>query len=770
MFLLDRLTYFGRRAKVFVAKGLAYHYTYGRWRLNRCLGQTSAESTTLNDQAFLSQLDLEKPGLSQVKKAVVEGNYSDAKVNIATYFQTRTNPRFFFEPENIEQSISLIASAQKEATIRAADEMCQNIFHFRQVGPVEFKDGIDWTYCPRGNTDWTWDLNRHAYFETLGRAYWYTGDERYAQKFQELLLDWLANNPVGVNQPNWASVFEVAFRVNTWIWAFHYFRSSAVFDHKTCLAFLKGLLAHGYYLDTNIELHVQNNHLLLEAKALAMLGLLFPEFRRAERWRQRGLNILYEQIRAQVCPDGVHGERAIHYHRAIAGELLELLVLLENNDVSIPVEIVEAFGRMVEFELWITKPNGLMPLFGDSALEDTHLRFSAASAGPAFLGRSDLGSVAPPLDDASIWLLGARRVKQYLDMSVTDLRLDSRAFPEGGYFVMRSGRGPEAAYLAFDCGPFGYKPTPNHGHADALSLELYAFGQTLLVDPGVYSTHLGQDWRNFFRGSRAHNTVVVDDQNQSILLDTRRVYCPAQCVLYQWISSDFFDFVDGSHNGYERFSEPITHRRQVLFVKPEYWVVIDLLQGRGKHCFDLYFHLMPGVDTHLDLQSKSLRAGNGTEPGLIIAPLATSGLQADIISGDTSPIQGWVSFFSGEKRPAPTLRYRQEAVAPVQFCTVLCPHPAGENGSVTVSALNLEVEGRLPTDESRLTGLRIETDMHIDHLIVDRGPVGIKVFAGYETDAQLMYVRHKKEDNDLVKVMMRGGHRLLFQGQSLLRK
>lgn len=742
MFGVAKLTYFGRKTWIFAAKGPAYHYAYGRWRLNNWLQKVFVRSHSPDVATLLTEIDLTRSGLIEVNKAVAEANNESALSRLMAYFRTRRTPMFFFDQEGMEKSISLIDRDQREASIHVADEICQDIFRFRRVGPVRFKDGIDWTYRPHGNTDWTWDLSRHTYFEALGRAYWYTGDERYAQKFRDLLLDWLANNPAGVNQPNWASVLEVAFRVNTWIWAFYYFRSSATFDDKTCVALLKGLLAHGRYLDANLELHVRNNHLLLEAKALAMLGLLFPEFKRAEKWRRRGLRILCQQVEKQVCPDGVHGERSTFYHRVIAGELLELLVLLDTNGISIPPEIAETLDLMVEFELWITKPDGLVPLFGDSALEDTCLRFSAIRAGPAFLGRSDLKSVAPPLDEASIWLLGPKRVKQYLDLPATELRLNSRAFPRGGYFVMRQGQSTESAYLAFDCGPFGYKPAPSHGHADALSFELHAHGQTLLVDPGVYSTYLGQDWRNFFRSSRAHNTVVIDGQDQSVLMDSWRVYRPAQTVLHRWISNDRFDFVDGSHNGYERLSAPITHRRQVFFAKPEYWVVVDTMTGEGEHCFSLCFHLGPGLEPVLDSTTGTLCTTNGSMASLAIVPLAMAGMEARIVQGQTDPIQGWVSFFSGEKQEAPVLCYRYRGAVPVQLCTLLYPAPPGQTASLAISSLVVTTDdGRCSGDES-LTGLEIHVDSRIDYLVLDRrNSDAHKLFAGYKRDGPAIYVR-----------------------------
>lgn len=733
-----KITRIGQLAYLFAARGPAYHYAYGRWRALTWLQRAAGRSFAVDDAALARGLNLKS-------------------ADLATHFQTRVEPKFFFDASDRGAIEALIRDEDKAATIRIADEVCHNVFNFRGAGPIAFTTGIDWMHRPQGNIDWMWDLNRHAYFETLGRAYWYTGDERYARKFRHLLLDWLACNPADIDQPNWGSVFEVAFRICAWVWAFHYFRSSPAFDDEVCRAFLKGLLAHGRYLAFNIELHVPNNHLLLEARALVVLGILFPEFKEAARWRRRGLEILYREVRAQVCPDGVHGERSSHYHRVIAGDLLELLVLMANNDLPLDRDLVAAFSRMVEFELWLTKPDGSIPLLGDATLADTHLRFSAASDGPIFLNRTDLANVAPPPGESSVWLLGPKRIASR-PASTPKASLTSRAFPHGGYFVMRA----ESSYLIFDCGPFGYKPMPNHGHADALSFDLYAGGRTLLVDPGVYSTSLGSDWRNFFRGTRAHNTLTVDGLDQSTLIDTRRVYRPAVSTLYRWIAGDQFDFVDGSHNGYTRLPDPIVHRRQIFFVKPEYWIVIDVLTGRGRHRFDAYFHLMPDAASGLDAGSKALWAN-----GIGIIPLDSSELQAEIVAGSTDPIQGWVSFYSGEKQAAPVLRYTREGGVPLEFCTVLYPNVAGENRSVAVTALPVSVDGR-SADAARLTGLRIEVGAHVDYLVIDRGLAGTnKSFAGYETDAQIVYARHERDGLRQIKTVACDGSRLTFEGQSL---
>jgi hypothetical protein len=153
----------------------------------------------------------------------------------------------------------------------------------------------------------------------------------------------------------------------------------------------------------------------------------------------------------------------------------------------------------------------------------------------------------------------------------------------------------------------------------------------------------------------------------------------------------------------------------------------------------------------------------------MIAPLAPHEWQPEVIVGATAPIQGWVSFFSGEKQPAPTLCYHQQAVVPLQFCTVLYPYQGSKQQvQLNVAPLMVEVQGRLSA-RSELTGLRLETATHVDYLVIDRGVTGTrKAFGNFETDAQLSYIRCQKEDQQPVIAVVRGGNQLLFKGRSLL--
>jgi uncharacterized heparinase superfamily protein len=737
-----------RRARAVMAKRPQHLLRLGQWygaQLVQRAGHTWAPAG-LTSQAFLAQLEL-----PDAQQAVQAHDGPAARRAAAEHFRRRVQPRFCFDPQRVPELAQAVPPEARAAAIAQADDVLRLTFRFRGESPVTFEGAVDWFYCPPHNLDWSWELNRHAYFVSLGQAYAYTGEARYVQSFRALMLDWLKRNPPAVGAPNWSSVLEVGYRLNAWVWAYHY--CLPALDDEALLACLRGLWLHGRFLAANLEYPVANNHLWLESKALALIGLILPEAREARAWRREGLRVLWQQIRQQVRPDGVHSEQASMYHQIVASELLELLVLLDNNRLAAPPDIRERFIAMLTFEQALTKPNGEIPLLGDSALADSYHRFSATAGGAAWLGRPELstGPRQAALETATWWLLGPERA-QRLRAAPRSVPV-SQAFQAGGYYVMRGGGEQDPAYLVFDCGPFGDPTEPGHGHADALSFELYASGRTLILDPGVYSYHRGSDWRNFFRGTAAHNTVVVDGANQSELVGQWHVLRPAQASVQAWVTAPQFDFIEGTHDGYRRLREPVTHRRQIFFVKPDYWVVVDWLEGVGHHTFDLYFHLASEAEVVVD--AGTVRADYAGQAGLLVCSVPAD--QAQIVVGSLDPIQGWVSRYSGEKQPAPTVRYSRSVAAPTRFCTVLYPFRAGPATAVKVASLPVHEAGRA-ADERAVFGLTIATESWTDYLVVDsRDRPALKAFAHLHGDGQVIYARCRPGTCSPEREFVRGG-------------
>ncbi len=691
------------RASTFLAKGPRYIGSYAAWRVRRLLRSCFAGAPRW---PAVEELRAAVPAPGSAGESF-PGDAGRFEASLRAHYASRAAPRPLCDWSRRGRVAALVPEAARSRTIAKADAIVKRRFQYRGV-EARFTGAVDWAHRAAGNLDWTWDLNRHHFFVVLGRAYGYTADERYARAFVDLLTEWMAANPPGVNQPAWRSVFEAGVRVANWCWAHALFLRSPSLDDRSHLEILRGILGIARFLHAQLERHAWNNHLLLEAKALAMVGALYPELPGAADWKREGIRHLETELERQVLLDGVHSERSSLYLAIISSEILEHLVVLQlegrgERDPHYCRALVKLAG-MALFQAAITRADGTMPLLGDSSRTDEHMRFDAPLGARVLLGAQGIPS-PPRADEGLIWLLAALGLEDTLernDGAAPARGRSSRAFRDGGYFVLESDSGAEPLHLVFDCGPFGDPIVPGHGHADALSIDLAAGKSHLIVDPGMYSAHLGERWRNGFRGTAAHNTVVVDGKDQSLLSGLRRVYRPARARLIEWASCGAFDVVAGMHLGYTRLDRPVTHRREIFFRKPHYWLVVDRLDGRGHHGYELLFHLCPGAAPVVVVGSACVTARGTNGAGLAILPVGVQGLSVDVIEGlegiedsrggaGEAP-QGWVAFESGVKAAAPVVRHRREGSPPVRFATVLFPLLPGGAVCPEIEALAAQVE------------------------------------------------------------------------------
>jgi len=226
-----------------------------------------------------------------------------------------------------------------------------------------------------GDPKVVWELNRHAHFVTLGQAYWLTSDERFAAGFVDQVSAWIDANPVGMGI-NWASSLEVAFRSIAWLWALGLCVDSGEVTPDFFARLLKSLIEHGRHIERYLSYYFSpNTHLTGEALALFYLGLALPEMSRAEGWRNLGLQILLDQATKQAREDGVYFEQSSHYHRYTTDFYTHLFALTRANDNMTHCEMEAMLRRnlegMLDHLMWITRPDGSSPLFGD---DDTELQ------------------------------------------------------------------------------------------------------------------------------------------------------------------------------------------------------------------------------------------------------------------------------------------------------------------------------------------------------------------------------------------------------------
>ncbi len=555
------------------------------------------------------------------------------------------------------------------------DPLTGNIWPKAFWAAVDIRDGKT-----VGGVKWVRELNRHHHFVTLGKAYWLSGEERFAELLCNQFSTWIEQNPplIGVN---WTSALGNAIRVINWIWALQFIYQSPSLSEELFGRIISALVAQVAFISHHLSKYSSaNNHLIGEAAGLAFVGLTMPWLHHAKSWQKQGMAILTEEIEKQIYPDGVMAEQAINY---LAFDLDFYLLVWQTavqQNLPIPAIWQERLEAACNFIGHIMDESGGVPAIGDSddgrvlALDDHPKanRFQSILATAAvLLKRPDFKALAGELDEKSYWLLGESGRITFESLAKKPPQLNSRAFKDGGYYVMRQGN----RHLLFDCGPLGYLSLAAHGHADTLSLLLTIGGQPILVDPGTYAYREEGDWRRFFRGTSAHNTIVIDSFDQSEMQGDFLWGRQAKTRILNWQTNDKFDLCTAEHDGYLPLK--VTHRRSILFYKPDWILVKDFLDGEGSHQIEQNWHfpkqaqvvkMAEHIMSNASISKIFEVKGNKRVIQILTNYIPT--LMDNVLEGQTNPIQGWISKQYGHKVPAPVLSVAGNCKLPLNITSL----------------------------------------------------------------------------------------------------
>ena len=626
---------------------------------------------------------------------------------VLEYLRRQIKTSFFRAFANREATVNELRrvwpNAEREI-IERANQIVAGRFDLLGFKQLFFGDPIDWHLEPIaqkrsplvhwsqvdylesslvGDKKIIWELNRHQYFVTLGQAYWLTGDERYARTFVAHVESWMAANPpkLGIN---WASSLEVSFRTISWLWALAYFADSPSVTDRFLLAMLKFLYLAGLHIENYLSTYfAPNTHLTGEALGLFYLGTLLRDLRVSERWRHTGRRILLSCLSLQLRADGVYFEQSSYYHRYTTDFYLHFWILSQRNNETPPPK--EKLSQLLDHLLYITRPDGTSPLFGDDdggrlVMLDRRAPndFRAAlSTGAVLLNRGDYKYVAAPVAEETLWLLGPESIEGFAVLAAEEPQQRSAAFRDSGYYVMRDGWESTSNYLLFDCGPHGALINA-HSHADCLSFEAAVGGRLVLQDPGTYTYTGSGELRDLFRGSSSHNTLTIDHEPQSLPDGPFTWRTVANCASDVWLSRDRFDFVSGRHDGYQRLPKPATPVRSILFLKHDYWIIRDQVLSSGEHDLNLWFHFAPTVNAEVAGGKVICEADPETGFDLVIFGAKGRWKRED----------GWISECYGQRGRAPVCVYETKSRGSAEIITFMLPR----RGS-SFQARELEAKG-----------------------------------------------------------------------------
>jgi uncharacterized heparinase superfamily protein len=682
------------RGKLKKLRGKSLHEirVRGRQELAKIGERLFSSSAEMNDDALLKRIS------PSSRNGSAEGTTALILDRIRGFVSGSSSPRQTFFPalayrDEIVGVMERRFPGERMKLIEKADRAVDGKFDLLGIEGVSFGDPIDWRLEPvsgkrtgldhwseidyldvniAGDKKVTWELNRHAHFVTLGQAYWLTGDEKYAESFVAQASSWMDANPPS-RGINWASSLEVAFRAIAWLWALHLFIGSPRLTSRFTLRLLKQIAAHGRHINSYLSHYFSaNTHLTGEALGLFYLGTALPEFREAAAWRETGQKILLEQMPKHVRPDGVYFEQSSYYQRYTADFYIHYLTLSRASGAALPLEVEERLASLIDHLMWITRPDGTSPLFGDddggrlitlSARESNDWRDTVAAAAAIF-NRADWKFVAGEAKPEMLWTAGPAALKRYDAIEARPPVETSRAFAEGGYYVMRDGWSRDSSYVLIDCGPHG-SSSCGHAHADALAFEFAANGKTWLIDPGTYTYTGDAQMRDLFRSTHAHNTVTVDDQSQSVPSGPFAWQHIAVASAKKFASQTDFDYFEGSHNGYERLTDPVMYTRSVRFVKKEtgpHLIVKDHFRARQQHLYAIRYHFPAGYSAEARGSQVIASSDDGEQLKIEVRGTVPPSARIEM---------GWVSTAYGRREPAPVAVFEMTGSGEQEFLSLI---------------------------------------------------------------------------------------------------
>ncbi|MGR3318021.1 MAG: heparinase II/III domain-containing protein, partial [Candidatus Anammoxibacter sp.] len=676
------------------------------------------------------------------------------------------NFRFFIGNEIIKRETNVFDDSQyydiDDLKTRVAPIIKNKEFCFLNKS-VTFQNGIEWQSNELERL-WLYNLHYFDYAFDLGVVNLVENDSDCFKSFRSLVVDWIDKNRRIGYGCGWEP-YPVSLRIVNWIYAYNLFVDEMGKDAEFNIMFLKSIAIQTEFLSNNIERHVCGNHLVRNGKALFLAGFFFRG-EHAAKWKAKGENILINEAEVQILDDGGHFEGSPMYHLIVLQDYLEMFILSKRNNITFTVE--EKLKKMLVFLVNIIHPDNQIPLFNDSAFGIAKEPEEICFVGTWFLdGLSDYddlckttlytflltGKLGLRIADCGLrdseggrqkavdrWQRTENRKQEVETESLSDCQNKNLVtsnpqlatlFEDSGFCVIRSKENDR--FMVISCKAPSPDYLPGHSHADMLSYELSLGCNRFIIDSGVNNYSEGK-WRDYFRSTRAHNTITVNGTDQSELWGTfgvaRRAELQAmrlqamrlQTMRLQTMRLDSVNdnavFFESRLKGFPEL-DAICHQRSIYFIDNLFWLIFDTIKSG---CADLqsykvesFIHVHP--DRLVEFVKSDDNAHNiiikGEKERLYVCPVQFSanlnndGLtQLEIISEDEKVIQGWYAPEFGRRVKNNVITIGREGTLPMHVGYVLFP---SNKDSCTVSALCKTVSTGGSSIENNILDMEIVT-------------------------------------------------------------
>ncbi|TWT61742.1 heparinase II/III family protein [Rubinisphaera italica] len=447
----------------------------------RTISIDDAEAWMSAEEFVMANLNYDHPTMTDVKAARDAGDMEQAKARLIDYFRTRQSPT----GPDYDREMARATSHGKEANWReVSDNAIDGIyaklswFHgFSNPGELCRNNGL-----PRWDRDPGF-LTRHYHWVVMTHAWNRTGEEKYAKRLAEEVIDYVQQEPtVFYNNPNLGGQLDVidGSVINehmlwtgnigrrlelTWWQMFEVMRKSEAFSDEAIFHYLDGVIRQCRLLTNPTIFQEWDDSGFHGAMALTKSSMLFEMCDEAPLWSRIGWERINKVMDVQFHPDGSHVSLSSGYAWATIKGLEDFYLYVKKSGGTVPKKMEQLISEMYYHPLALTRPD-----FGNVDLNDggwspiTHLANEAYEIFPERL-------------DYQFFATGGKEGESP--------KSPSMYFPNAGHYVFRTGWGSDEKYLFFGAGPWG----ASHGKMDALNIYA-AYGPHLLLQNagrGAYS-------------------------------------------------------------------------------------------------------------------------------------------------------------------------------------------------------------------------------------------------------------------------------------------
>lgn len=460
--------------------------------------------------------------------------------------------------------------------------------------------------------------------EAMGRAWWASGDTKYAKAYQQLYLRTATGDLF-----NWGPFAGGQARKE--FYAHFLMQDCPAYTNDGRIAVLDHLLelnrkalpehtANWKLLDLGPEGH---NWYIHGIDSLPYLATMFPEIEQSDYQLKMSWSILQEHLRGNYHRDGGSRECTPGYNAGTVRSLWTMLAMMRHNQHEGSIRPSAAFEsnllRATHFLIKLMTPVGGVPAFGDSgdtAGAQVHgLALAAAISGDGLCkwaaveahkhAKNEVQTSPDHLPHWAFWLLGIDGAKAYADVKATPPSFKSTCLPDTGFAIMRENWQGGAASMAINAAARGSMVT-SHEHNDIFSFDLFAKGTRFLGQAGV-AHYASTPGRNYDVSTRAHNCLTIEGQEQLPIANQWRWGTTVIPRIRRWDISDDLEIFQGVHEGFcvhtpqnspDNPDQQVIHERKILFLKsdeknlnvPSYWVILDrVITNKSIPC-QIWFH------------------------------------------------------------------------------------------------------------------------------------------------------------------------------------